>query len=555
MGFDKKKALILTILICLVAAAFVWVRSWLFSNLAANIHSRLDALEANGLTVTYDALSVNWRTNTLAIDHLLIEKNPSDTSCRYPESIKITKVTLEGVRLIPLIFRNELNFEKLLLDHPHMVMRKNSMFDLDSDSRRTKNFRLQVDKIRMDSAEVRYIDSAGCKNIAHVKMSGDVEGMEMNFFVRKPFQCRMTRATFHHAEMQLLESPYHYNIAKAELNFADATLSLDTIRIVPDFGKFEFGQKAGYEADRIEGVVPFIKARDLSYSFQDQSVRARAVDVQFYLRIFRDKRLPFRKKKKLMPTTVLANLPIALVLDTMKVVKSFVQYEEMWPTAAEAGKVYFDNLEAIFSGINNRSPEQEIKLRAEALLMGEGKVTLSAVFPMDTKKRAHLTGDLSGFELSKINSMLVPSTNIKVESGRMEKFFFDFSHNTTRSSGEVQLNYNDLKLVMFKEEDKSEGDAEKDNLKTFIMNTFIFRRNMDDRVPEEARTGTVEYIRDDSRSIFNFWLKSVLSGIKSAYKLDKIEARKSKQQLRKEARLARREARKLKKAAKEKERG
>ena len=46
---------------------------------------------------------------------------------------------------------------------------------------------------------------------------------------------------------------------------------------------------------------------------------------------------------------------------------------------------------------------------------------------------------------------------------------------------------------------------------------------MDGNVPEHKRTGVIDFHRDTSKSIFNYWWKSLLTGIKSAYNLDKLE--------------------------------
>jgi hypothetical protein len=59
--------------------------------------------------------------------------------------------------------------------------------------------------------------------------------------------------------------------------------------------------------------------------------------------------------------------------------------------------------------------------------------------------------------------------------------------------------------------------------KTFIVNNFIVRKDMDATVPQEKRTGKISFDRDQNKSIFNFWAKSMFSGIKSAYNLDRLE--------------------------------
>ncbi len=202
-------------------------------------------------------------------------------------------------------------------------------------------------------------------------------------------------------------------------------------------------------------------------------------------------------------------------------------------------------------------------MTAKASLMGQGDILLYANMPWNGGKQTHLEGSIQDFPITKINAMLQPTANIKVESGNMEKLSFKFAYNNVRSDGEIELNYTDLKLVTFKEDNKGnekgnkarEGLMQKDNLKTFILNTFIIRKNMDEKVPEEKRTGTVMFYRDDRKSIFNYWIKSLLSGIKSAYNLDKLEEKKNRREEKKEERLTKRETRKQRRSEKKKERG
>jgi hypothetical protein len=350
---------------------------------------------------------------------------------------------------------------------------------------------------------------------------------------------------------------------QARIDFSKRTFQADTVRIIPDLGKIEFGRKTGYEIDRFEATIPFLKLSGFSYGLGDSAfISSKLADIQIYLKVFRDKRLPFKAQPKELPVAQLRRLPFAIDIDSLKVTKSYVLYEELVKSSADAGVVFFDDLSASLVNVNNRSNTGTMTMAAKASLMGQGTVSVSAIFPFRKNRRSRITGAIENFNIPKINSMLTPSTNIKVESGNMNRLSFNFSFNDLRSDGSIELNYNDLKLVSFKDEQKDSkaskadgNDLQKDNLKTFIMNAFIFRKNMDEKVPEEKRTGTVMYLRDDSRSVFNFWVKSVLSGVKSAYNLDKPAANKKKREEKKEERLTKRQERKLRKAEKKKERG
>lgn len=547
--------LILVIAIVAVTASMVWLRSYLFSSLTVGLNEKIDSLRVSGLTITYDSISVDWMKNVIQIEGVLAQRNAYDTTCTYPEFVRIDAVRATGLRLIPLVMRNTLSVANLYLDDARIVMRPNSLFRLDSASIKRKKFALRFDRIFAKSAHVEYVDSATCTRLLGFKTDFLADGVSMEFDPGHPMSWKAGRMTFDSLQIRVLDHPSTYEVRRVEADLAHNLVSIDTIRLIPDFGKAEYGRRFGYEVDRIEGTIPFIRAHGLRVDLTD-SVRlsANTLEVQFYLQVYRDKRLPFKSEHKYLPTTRLRRLPFGLTLDSLKVIKSYVQYEERRSESPAPGKVYFDDLEAVFLNVSN-NPKSEMKLEAHALLMGDGKVTLAARFPVAANKRASMRGTLRDFTISKINSMLTPAANLKVESGNMENLSFNFLYSAKESTGEIELNYRDLKLAIFKEEEKTKGKGpEKDNFKSFMLNTFVFRKNMDGNVPEEKRKGAVSYVRDDSRSIFNFWMNSVLSGIKSAYDLDKKAEKKSKRQLKQEERLVRREARKARKA-KSKDRG
>jgi hypothetical protein len=557
MFTPKPKYVVATALILLCLGAFIWLRSHVIERLSASLQQRIESLNVGGLNVHYDSISVNWLTNVIEIDHLLLEKNRYDTTCIYPEFISVAKVRAEGIALLPLIFQKVLSIETLYLDSSRMVLREKSLFHLDSATQRKNEFTLKAERVIMRGADYVYTDSARCKIVTGFKSNMSIANLNIDFRANKPLEYDATAVEFEFSEVKLPEELYTFRIRQIKMDLFNKSFKADSIQVIPDVGKLEFGRRHGFEIDRFEGLVPYIKADGISFAFNDSTrVKASLAEVQFYLKIFRDKRLRFIEKSKLLPIAALRSLPFRLMIDTLKVTKSYVQYEEFAEGASEAGHIFFDKMYAVFENINSEAQTGNTRLVAHASLLGKGDVDVVVTFPLEKSKRAIVKGSIKDFNIPEINSMLTPTTQIKVESGNMKELSFNFSFNTTRSDGEIELNYENLKLITFKDDEKTKNDEpEIDNLKTFIMNTFIFRKNMDENVPEEKRKGTIMYVRDDSRSIFNFWSKSLVSGIKSAYNLDKVEAKQSERQLKKEERLTRREARRKKKAEKKKERG
>jgi hypothetical protein len=466
-------------------------------------------------------------------------------------------VRAKGIRLLPLIFNSVLDFEELYLDSARIVIRENSLFKLDSAAKRESEFSVKTDKVFIQSAELQYTDSLHCQIITVLHTNLSLEGLDMEFRIDKPFAYSAKKLILDRSQVKLPLDFYTLEIKRATIDFPGEKLAVDSIKVIPDLGKVEFGRQRGYEVDRFEGVVHFVRASDFSFSILDSTrVTARLAEVQFILKIFRDKRLQFKKVPKHLPVDMVQSLPFELAIDSLKVTRSYIQYEEFPEEASVVGGIFFDNLYAVLSNINNGADKGHAHLDAQASMMGQGNISISVTFPLSKDKRSSMSGSIENFPLPKINPMLTPSTNIKVESGTMKKLTFNFWFNDVRSDGEIELNYEDLKLISYKEGEKAKSeDLQKDNLKTFMMNTFVFRKNMDEDVPEEKRTGTVMFVRDNNRSIFNFWVKSLLSGVKSAYNLDKATDKKTERKNKKEERTAKRLDKKSKKAEKKRDRG
>jgi hypothetical protein len=219
---------------------------------------------------------------------------------------------------------------------------------------------------------------------------------------------------------------------------------------------------------------------------------------------------------------------------------------------------FFDNLEGMLIGVDNINPRESGKtlLHAKSNIMGQGSIELVCVMPWKKNANYSAHGVVRNLSMTKFNDALEPIANIKVESGRLNDLSFNFYFNNLRSDGEIRMEYKDLKLVSLRDDKeieeiirknkwskKDRDDYKVNPFKSFLLNTFIIKRNLDEDDPEEIKTGTVLFYRNTSKSIFNYLWKSVFSGIKNAYNLDKLQA---KVQLKKEKKEKRKEKRRRK---------
>ncbi|MDZ7774970.1 MAG: hypothetical protein U5L09_04815 [Bacteroidales bacterium] len=108
-----------------------------------------------------------------------------------------------------------------------------------------------------------------------------------------------------------------------------------------------------------------------------------------------------------------------------------------------------------------------------------------------------------------LNPMVTPAASVQIKSGKTKTLAFSFSYDDDIASGEVTFEYENLKVILLNK--KSNPQA----VKSFLANTFIIKKN-NLQQDKSWKKGTISFERDKKKSVFNYWWKSVLSGLKDA---------------------------------------
>ncbi len=538
--FKRKRIILALAVIAITATVLVVARSYVLKNVQKNLLDKIEALNKSDIKIHYDTIYIDWKRNLLTIEKVVIEKDAYDTACVYPEFISCQKVSVKGLGLLSLIFQNELDIDEIRLFKPHWVIHQNSRLFLDSAARKSTEFQVYIDQIQIDSMRMELTDSVNCSLVTALRSSANLRGLEMSFYADRPGDFSFSELSTSNSRIDLPGAFYTFTVRETRLNLHAHTFEVDTLRVIPSFGKLQFGRKAGNDIDRIEGVVPFLKFTNLNLQYRDTVIiDAKRADVQFFFKVFHDKRLPHKNNVVDLPVAQIKKIPFGLSLDELKIAKSFVEYEEVPANSDESGQVFFDNIQGTLSSITNDGSREdgEMKLKARCDFMGQGKLSVECSMPWNPKKNSRMKGSLTGLSFTKLNSMVEPAANLEFESGKLNRLNFSFAFNDRSSTGSVSLNYEDLKIVSYRSDEqiekvekkkrnrkKTEEELRKDNLKTFIINAFVVRKNLDEKVPHEKRMGTIAFERDRTRGVFNFWWKSLFTGVKSAFNLDRAEA-------------------------------
>jgi hypothetical protein len=497
-------------------------RYFLLSQIRQTLHNRLGDLREQGVILKFDSAKINTWSGDIAIHRLNISIRDSVDTTRINVSAAIPEVIVDGINIIPFLKQKNISIDHVSLRHAVITYRPSA--DIPQAETRNSFFQdLHIDNIDLSGSSFHLQDSVGGDTVAtfHADLKIRNLGLER---VADSLMWRESAVQISDFSFTLPDEYYSFSVKDVRLDLKKKSFEIDSLKVMPTLGRRAFMRKYGREIDYFKGVVPYVKISGLSMTADPSlAFQVNQIVANFRLIVFRDKRLPFIKDwHTQLPSEFIHKLPFKLNIDTLLLKDCFVSYEEFPAAGDSSGTVFFDHLYATAHSISNdMSKPHGTKMQARAKFMGTGNLLVNFTFPRDTNKAYTAAGWLRDFPMVKLNDMLGPAAKARVESGIMTNLEFHFRYNRTRSDGTVELNYENLKISSLRENKNHETKVSL--IKTLLLNLFVIKKNMDEDTRDDRKTGTILFYRNTKRSIFNYWWKSIFSGIKSAYNLDKLQ--------------------------------
>jgi hypothetical protein len=514
-------------LLLLGIVGFFAGRYILYVKIRNTIEHELASLKKQGIHVSYENLELYPWDGKIEVHELTVkvrkDSTQSDSTDRGLDAY-LPYVTIEGIDLLPFLKEKTLAVRKIHSFETYITYRMNStLFEQDKSSRRKIEVRnIAVDKINFPRIDFYLTDEHSSDTVAHILSDVDMN----DIFLAKQLDSLTWQkgvVDISNFAMNYKEENYGVSIRNVTLGISDKSVQIDSFRIKPLVGRNEFMQLAGKQSTYMELVIPYLKVNSVNwYTYPTATLQMDHLRLQLSASLYRDKRLPFlQRSDRPLPSHMLHRIPVQLKIDTVTLVDSFVRYEEMPESGDSTGMVFFDRLNASIVQLhNNRNMEVDTKMHATASFMGQGELDAHFTFPYDTLHPYRVAGTLKNFPMVSINNILGSAAKAKIESGIMQDLIFNFAYDNERSDGAVEMRYQDLKVLTLRENKKNEQSVSR--LKTLLLNTFIIKKDLDEESKDDQRKGDIDFYRDTKKSVFNFWWKSILSGIKSAYNLDNL---------------------------------
>lgn len=322
---------------------------------------------------------------------------------------------------------------------------------------------------------------------------------------------------------RLEQELYEVTVASISFDKKGRIFSLSDLALTPVVPKYQFSNHHNYQLNRFELNMPQIQFRGVTLD----SLASRHLEIdtlEFYepeIEIFRNKQIP--RPPGINPKPLLNEIAHAidfsLGLNTTIIRNAEIIYEEHKPPSDSPGSISFNELNATItnfrSALHPTFSSDSLHMHAETLFMNAAPLTVDLSYAVFDKRDDHtVRTTLKSLDPKKAQGMFTNVGFVRVEDGIVDHMQAKYTLNDDSASGEVLVLYRDLKVSFLDKQSPNEQKF-KQRLTDFFANTFAIKSNNSGPNP---RVGTIKFEREIEKSIFAYWWKSLLSGLKDSIK-------------------------------------
>jgi len=311
---------------------------------------------------------------------------------------------------------------------------------------------------------------------------------------------------------------YHsVHINKLMLNSKDSTLQIDSLKLIPQLGKFELGNKLGHQADHINATVPTItlSGLDVKKLLQKKLIADELTIENSITYVFRDRRLPRLMKEQPTPLGYLKLIPFDVFIKHFKLNDATVTSEEFPKEGNESGYIKITGIGISMRPFFNKAYTGHNTLTASVKgnIMSAGAIHANIDLSLLTGTQ-NIKGAIEELHLTAMNPSAENLGQFHIKSGILNQLNFSFTADNKKASGEITGVYHDLVVEKLKVKD---GELKKAAIPSLALKAFIIPKNKDASMPIKRRTGKIDFDRDPTRLVTFFYLKALLDGIRDSF--------------------------------------
>lgn len=476
-------------------------------------------------SLDFSDIRIGLLSRTISVDSISVRP---DSTTPHVQHISSTSVSLNGIQWLSLLSQPLPDFASITITEPRVELLErelSSLFENDSeiDSSSTDSTIQDLDSFHLyivdGSGVISQEDGRELLSIADVDL--EVQSIDINKLLNGSELLFMDNVIANVTDLKwsLHDKFYEFTVAGFRFDKTNETISFTDIDFTPILPKYEFSQARGYQLDRIHLEIPDVQLTGVKLD----SLRAKHAEVHkiqvrnAWMEVFRNKQIERRSAETVKPllNEIAKSIDFSIGLDSVLISDATIIYEEHKPPSEESGYISFDNLDAVLTNfktaLHPKFEEAILELHVETLFMDAAPLTVDVNYPLyNVNDRHTVKAKLESLDPKIAGDILEKVGFVRIEEGFIESLDAEFVLTSESSSGEALILYRDLKVSMLNQNNpEREGIGQR--FKDFIANTFAIKS---ENTADDPRIGEIDFEREKGKSIFAYWWKSLLSGLK-----------------------------------------
>lgn len=497
-------------LLLLVVLANVGLNFWIERELPATINENNDS----PYLITYKDVSVSlFDSNIIAKDIVVI---PKDTTGLNGKRIglyaHVKTIKVSDFKLWDILFSKKLRAERVFVSKPTVLL-FNPAEKSPKKEKPEKPFSkvVVVSSVTIDHGSFKMFDHLENVLLTVDNVNAEVDGILVTDAVleRKiPFAFDKYSVSY---DSLFYKPNGFYDIRTGKLEADNVKLNIEKIAYIPKYSREAFVKAIPTEKDLYTINSAGVSVSGLDWGFKNEQFFVHSSSViidRAFANIYRGKMPLDDLSKKPLYNKLLRDIPFELKIDTVAVRNSTLQYEEEKAFEKGAGMLSFTNFNLYATHVNSgfqqkKLPDVKIHIRCNFMQTSPLKVDWS-LNPLDKSDGFRIRGNIQNFPAEKLVPFTKPYMNVTAK-GMISEIYFDFTGNDKVSRGDFGINYDDLKLTIYRKNDRKK----KNGLLSAIGNLFV-KNDTDEKVTKAK----IEVERIPEKSFFNFLWRSIADGLK-----------------------------------------
>lgn len=319
---------------------------------------------------------------------------------------------------------------------------------------------------------------------------------------------------------------YSYHAENINASAEEKMVRLSSALVKPLYDKKEFQRHLSYQTDRMDVKVGevILAGFNIDELIGHERLSLSGITINnAYIGVFRDRNLPLDSTlRPVMPVKLMRTAPLPFFVPEIELNVIDVIYSELPEDGTAEGEVPITGIRGNILNFTNMPDSLQTDSMMQINAVGQffEEAQLTATFDynlMDLNGGYRARGELTRLDFTRLNPVLKPLVNVKVQDGIHEKNTFYFAGNDIRSTGEIKMHYSDLNITL--EPDRSK--LRQDIVNWAGRNLLYHPSNPTNN--NELRTGTIDFERDVTRFVFHYWWNCYLTGIKNTVLRDHVD--------------------------------